>query len=95
LFKNGALLEETKFDDDGTLKFKHDLEEEATYHLELPGGQRYEIIPDEMHEQHIINAAMGYHGYWNPGGSIVDDFPSEEQTRLDENPLTRGGSDHG
>ncbi|GAB2849799.1 type VI secretion system Vgr family protein [Pseudoduganella ginsengisoli] len=95
LFKDGALLEETKLDEEGTLQFKHDLDEESIYHLELPGGQRYEITPDDMQEPHTMNTAIGYHGYCNPGGSIVEDSPSEEQERLDANPLTRGAEDHG
>lgn len=89
LFKNGALLEETKFDENGTLCFKHELEDAATYHIELPGGQRYEMVPDDMAEQHKVCAGMGYHGYSNPGGSIVNDCPDKEQDRIDANPATR------
>jgi type VI secretion system secreted protein VgrG len=89
LFKGGALLEETKFDENGTLRFKHELEEEAVYHIELPSGQRYEIVPDDMADQHKVNAGMGYHGYNNPGGSIVEECPTPEQDSINANPMTR------
>lgn len=71
------------------MQFKHELEEEATYQIELPNGQRYEIVPDDMSEQHKVNAGMGYHGYKNPGGSIVDECPTQEQDSIDANPMTR------
>ncbi len=89
LYKNDALLEHGEFDEDGNLKFKHELDSQAQYHLELPNGQRYAIEPDEQLEPHKISSAVGYHGYDNPGGSLNEDHAPREKDRLLANPAMR------
>ncbi len=89
LYKNDALLERGEFDKDGNLKFKHELDSQAKYHLELSGGQRYALEPDEQLEHHKISAAIGHHGYVNSGGSLSEDHPPQEGDRVLANPAMR------
>jgi type VI secretion system secreted protein VgrG len=89
LFKGDALVEQGKFDDEGGLVFKHELEEAATYQLELPNGQRYVLEPDELDEQHKINAGIGFHGYENAVGALGEARPGLERDRILANPITR------
>lgn len=86
LFKDGALTEQGTLDDNGNMTFKHDLDSESEYHLELPNGTRFAIPPNSHEEQHEISSGIGYHGYKNEGGSLNDEHASLEQSRLLSNP---------
>ncbi|MYN28940.1 type VI secretion system tip protein VgrG [Duganella sp. CY42W] len=90
LFKDGALAEEGTFDDDGNMTFKHDLDKESDYHLELPNGSRFSIPSNTYDEQHEVSSGIGYHGYVNEGGSLNDEHASLEQSRLLSNPAMSG-----
>jgi type VI secretion system secreted protein VgrG len=92
LFKDGALVEQGKVDDKGNITFAHDLESNASYKIELPTGQSFEIAPSARTEQHEINSGMGYHGYENPGGFLSDDEISLHEDRINANPRTNGGT---
>jgi type VI secretion system secreted protein VgrG len=91
LFKEGGLVEQGQVDDKGNIQFAHDLDAKATYKVELPTGQVFEIAPTAYAEQHEINAGVGYHGYENPGGFLSEEAVSLHQDRIDSNPLTGGG----
>ncbi|WP_211442701.1 type VI secretion system Vgr family protein [Collimonas humicola] len=89
LYKDGALVDQAPLDKQGNVVFKHDMDSQAKYKLELPNGQHYNIDPNAQSEQHKTSAGMGYHGYSNPGGSLTDDHQQLEQDRLQANPATR------
>ncbi|MYN42854.1 type VI secretion system tip protein VgrG [Duganella sp. FT109W] len=90
LFKDGALADEGTFDDNGNMTFKHDLDKESDYHLELPNGTRFSIPSNTHEEQHELSSGIGYHGYVNEGGSLNDEHASLEQSRLLSNPAMSG-----
>jgi type VI secretion system secreted protein VgrG len=89
LFKDGALVEQGKVDDTGNIRFAHELDATASYKVEFPTGQSFEIAPSAYTEQHEINAGVGYHGYENPGGFLSEDAASLDQDRIDANPWSR------
>jgi type VI secretion system secreted protein VgrG len=89
LFKDGALVEQGKVNDKGNIRFAHELDAKATYKVELPTGQTFDIAPSAYAEQHEINAGVGYHGYENAGGFLSEDTPSLGQDRIDANPWSR------
>lgn len=89
LYKDGALIEQTRFDDAGNLKFKHDIGGEANYKIELPNGQHYDIAADDLHEFHKISSSIGYHGQMNAGGTSGEDAQSLTDDRLLANPALR------
>ncbi|WP_374579938.1 type VI secretion system Vgr family protein [Pseudoduganella sp.] len=90
LFKDEALVEQGCFDDSGNMTFKHDLDKQSTYSIELPNGNRYVIDPDPHEEQHEMSAGIGYHGYLNEGGTRGDNSLTLEQCRVLANPALRG-----
>jgi len=67
LFKDGALTEQGTLDDTGNMTFKHDLDKESDYQLELPNGNRFSISSNPHEEPHEISSSIGYHGYTNEG----------------------------
>ncbi|GGY34533.1 hypothetical protein GCM10007387_15590 [Pseudoduganella albidiflava] len=89
LYKDGAVVEEGKFRDDGNMVFEHDLDTLANYELELANGNRYVIDSGEHADGHEVSAGIGYHGFENPGGSISDEHASLEKDRLLSNPAYR------
>ncbi len=89
LYKDDALLEQGHMDDDGNMTFKHDLEEQAKYEVELPNGDRYAIDADSHEQSHEMSAGLGYHGYANAGGSLSEEPVSFEKDRLLANPAMR------
>ncbi|OEZ56292.1 type VI secretion system Vgr family protein [Duganella sp. HH105] len=86
LYKNGAMAEQGSFDDDGNMTFKHEVDAQAAYHLELPNGNRFAIDPNPHEAQHEMSSGIGYHGYTNEGGSLNDAHASLEKSRLLSNP---------
>ncbi|WP_229215570.1 type VI secretion system Vgr family protein [Duganella sp. CY15W] len=86
LYKDGALAEEGKFDENGNMTFKHDVDKESDYQLELPNGSRFAIASNPHKEQHEISSGIGYHGYVNEGGSLNEEYASLEQSRQLSNP---------
>ena len=86
LYKDGSLVEQGQIDDKGNIKFPHELESKASYKIELPTGQSFEIAPSAYLEQHEINAGAGYHGYENPGGVMSDHAISLPLDRIDACP---------
>jgi len=82
LFKDGTLAEQGKFDENGNMTFKHDVDMQSEYQIELPNGNRFAICPNPQTEKHEMNAGMGFHGYVNEGGSINEDHASLEQSRV-------------
>jgi type VI secretion system secreted protein VgrG len=93
LYKDGALAEEGKFDDDGNMTFEHDLDQQSEYELELPNGSRFDIDPNPHEEQHEISSSIGYHGYTNEGGSLNEEHASLEQSRQLSNPAVSDDND--
>jgi len=93
LFKNGTLAEQGSFDDDGNMTFKHDVDAQASYHLELPNGNRFAIDPNPHEAQHEMSSGIGYHGYTNEGGSLNDAHASLEKSRLLSNPSVSAGDE--
>jgi type VI secretion system secreted protein VgrG len=89
LFKDGALVEQGQVDDKGNIRFAHELDATASYKVEFPTGQSFEIAPSAYTEQHEINAGVGYHGYENPGGFLSEEAVSLDQDRIDANPWSR------
>lgn len=89
LYKDGTVVEEGKFGDDGNMLFKHDLDAVANYELELANGNRYVIDSGTHVDAHEVSASIGYHGYENPGGSISDEHASLEKDRVLSNPAYR------
>lgn len=90
LYKDGAIAEQGKFDDEGNMTFKHEMDKESKYVIELANGDRYIIEPDAHDEQHEMSAGIGYHGYANPGGSCGE-HATLEQDRVLSNPALRSG----
>jgi type VI secretion system secreted protein VgrG len=90
LYKNGAVVEEDKFDEDGNMTFKHELDANANYELELANGNRYVIDSAPHVEEHEVSSGIGYHGYDNPGGSITAEHASLEKDRVLSNPSFPG-----
>jgi type VI secretion system secreted protein VgrG len=82
LYKDGAVIDEGQLDKKGNLAFKHELESNAKYQLELANGQRFNIEPGSYEEQHELCAGMGFHGYTNGGGSLSETHPSLQEDRL-------------
>lgn len=89
LYKDGALAEQGKFDDDGNMSFKHDLDLQSKYVIELANGSRYAIDPDPHEEKHEMSAAIGYHGFVNSAGSIDEEHASLEESRVLSNAALR------
>lgn len=88
LYKNGAVSEEGHIDDRGNIAFKHELDANAEYKLELANGQRYHVQAGDVDQEHLVNAGVGYHGYVNPGGTICKEAPTLEQDRVLANPAS-------
>ena len=93
LYKDGALMEQGVFDDEGNMTFEHTLEKQSAYELELPNGNRYAIDPNPHDEPPEISSSIGYHGYVNAGGTIGDTSTTLEQSRMLSNP-TLDDHDH-
>ena len=89
LYKDAALTEQGVFDDSGNMTFKHDLDKQSKYELELPNGNRYAIAPNSHEEQHEISTGIGYHGYTNSAGAVNEDRATLEQSRVLSNPALR------
>ena len=86
LYKDDALAEQGVFDQNGNMTFKHELEKQSKYELELPNGNRYAIAPNPHDELQEMSASIGYHGYTNPGGAANDAYATLEQSRVLSNP---------
>jgi type VI secretion system secreted protein VgrG len=89
LYKDGALAENGTFDDDGNLSFKHDLDQQSCYQIELPNGNRFVIDSNSHEELHEMSAGIGYHGFVNAAGSLNAQHASLEQDRILSNPAAR------
>lgn len=89
LYKDDALAEQGKFDDDGNMSFKHDWDKQAKYVVELANGSRYAIDPDPHEETHEMSAGIGYHGFVNSAGSIDEEHASLEESRVLSNSALR------
>lgn len=75
-------------DDDGNIKFKHDLDKQSKYCLELPNGNRYAIPSNPQTAQQETGTAIGYHGYANSAGSLSEQHATLAQDRLISNPAS-------
>jgi len=82
LYKDGAVIDQGQLDQQGNVTFKHELESESKYQLELANGQRFNIDSGSHSEQHEMSAGMGFHGYTNNGGSLSEHHASLEEDRL-------------
>jgi type VI secretion system secreted protein VgrG len=82
LYKDGAMIDQGQLDQQGNVSFKHALESDAKYELELANGQRFGIDAGSHEEQHEMSAAMGFHGYANSGGSLSEHHSPLEEDRL-------------
>ena len=82
LYKDGALIDQGQLDQQGNVTFKHELESESKYQLELANGQRFNIDAGSHSEKHEMSAGMGFHGYTNNGGSLSEHHASLEEDRL-------------
>jgi type VI secretion system secreted protein VgrG len=82
LYKDGAVIDHGQLDQQGNVSFKHELESEAKYELELANGQRFDIDAGSHEEQHEMSAAMGFHGYTNSGGSLSEHHSPLEEDRV-------------
>lgn len=87
LYKDGAVIDQGQLDQQGNVSFKHELESEAKYELELANGQRFDIDAGSHEAQHEMNAGMGFHGYTNSGGSLSERYSSLEEDRLLADPM--------
>ena len=93
LYKDDALSEQGVFDDDGNMTFKHALEKQSKYALELPNGNRYAIAPNPQNEQQEMSAGIGYHGYTNSAGAVSKAYATLEQSRMRSNPSLDDGDE--
>ncbi|MEO7497359.1 MAG: type VI secretion system tip protein TssI/VgrG, partial [Massilia sp.] len=88
LYKDGVEIDRGQLDQQGNVTFKHELESNAKYQLELAGGQRFNIDPGNHSEQHEMSSAVGFHGYSNSGGSLSEHYSNLEEDRLLADPTT-------
>lgn len=88
LYKDDALVEQGCMDGEGNMIFEHDMDKQSKYVVELPSGNRYAIPSTQQPAQHEVSAAIGYHGYANPAGSLSDQHATLEQDRLISNPAS-------
>jgi type VI secretion system secreted protein VgrG len=86
LYKDDAVLEEGQVDARGNITFKHDLDSNAKYALELPNGQRFAVNPSPYEAQHELSAGMGFHGYANAGGSLSEHHSDLQEDRVMADP---------
>lgn len=93
LYKNDALEEQGVMDHNGNMTFKHELEEQSHYRIELANGDHYEIAPNDHEEPHEMSSGIGYHGYANPAGYVAPEHSSMEQDRILANPSLRGDAE--
>lgn len=89
LYKDNALAEQGQFDDDGNITFKHDLDKQSKYTVELHNGNRFVVDPNPHEEQHEMSAGIGYHGHEHAAGYLNADHAALEQERLLANPALR------
>lgn len=89
LYKDGCVVEQGKADDDGNFVFKHEINADARYMVELPSGDTYEIDCTEEPEDHELSAGIGHHGYQCAGPSLLEEPASMEEDRLLSNPAMR------
>jgi len=81
LYKDGAAIDQGQLDEEGNVSFKHEMESDSKYELELANGQRFEISANAHEEQHELSASIGHHGYANSGGSLSEHHPALEEDR--------------
>jgi len=86
LYKDDALTEQGVLDDEGNMTFKHELDKQSKYHIELPNGSKYAIAPNPHEELHEMCAGIGYHGYNNTAGAIGEPQAPLERERVLANP---------
>jgi type VI secretion system secreted protein VgrG len=82
LYKDGSVVDQGQLDQQGNVIFKHELDSESKYQLELANGQRFNIDSGSHSEKHEMSAGMGFHGYTNSGGSLSEHHSSLEEDRL-------------
>jgi hypothetical protein len=70
LYQDGALIDKGKVDEQGIVRFKHQLDAKTKYTLVLPNGQTYHIGPNPDPASPNTRPANDVDGYTNPGGSL-------------------------
>lgn len=88
LLKDGAVVEQGNLDEQGNAVFEHELDSQATYTLELPNGQQFNIEPGSLTAQHEISSSRGFHGYSNSGGSLTEHYSTVEEDRTIADPYS-------